>query len=100
MPRGIVEGWIHQHGIGAVRQQACGCKGRRIGLDIEHAHLCIDRVQGGIIACKPRQRFVDLDQHQPDPGDAMGQCKPCRTDTGAKISHTITRTRGCAGRQQ
>ena len=43
---------------------------------------------------------IDLDQHQIDPGDALGHRQAGGADAGAEIDHAIARTRRRRRRQQ
>jgi hypothetical protein len=99
MPRGIVEGRIHQHRIDTVRSQAGGGKGCCIGLDIEHDHVCVNRVRICIGARKARQRRIDLDQNQIDAGHAPGNREARDARAGAEIGDAVART-GCDCRRE
>ena len=99
MPRGIVEGRIHQHRIDAVRSQAGSGKGCGIGLHIEHDHVGVNRIRIRIGARKPRQRRIDLDQNQIDAGHAPGNRQARDAGAGAEIGDAVART-GCGRRRQ
>ena len=93
MPRGIVERRIHQDDIDAVGAEADGGKRVGGGRHIQHDGIGRDRIGGGIVARQRRQRRIDLDQHELDPGDAPGDRETGGADAGAEFNHAITRTR-------
>ncbi len=87
--------------MSALSGAKAGC-GERLGAGrhIQHDDIGRDGVGAGIVARQPRQRRIDLDQHQLDPGHASRHRQPRGADAGAEIDHAIAGPRRRRRRQQ
>ena len=98
VPARIVERWIYQDAVGAVRRQAGARECVRLRVNIEHHGTTCDPVQRGVFLRQCDEPLIHIDKRQLDTLDAACQRKSRRAHARAEFDHPLSPTRvrrGC-----